>query len=86
MPESTEAVFKRGDRVKVRFSGEGVGRIVGALGPFGGGGVLLYRIRYPRERVPGDISKRRPKPRYTQAPEDQIELVAPAPAPPPEAA
>ena len=74
--------FKVGDRVKVLHPGDLHGRIVEFRGPLGPGGVLIYRVRFPRK----------PKPVYIELREDQLVLVptprkvgpspfAPGPAP-----
>lgn len=81
MDNSTEPKFKQGDRVQVKNSGSGVGKVVGLYGPIADGGMMLYRIRYTHKRIAGEPRHHRPKPSYTQASEDRLELVAPTPTP-----
>jgi hypothetical protein len=65
------ALFKLGDRVKIRLS-KLRGRIVEVHGPLGPGGAQLYRVRY----------RRKPTPAYIDVREDQLILLPPKASPP----
>lgn len=64
--KKADVSYKRGDRVKIRLS-QLRGRIVEFHGPFGPGGVNLYRVRY----------RRKPTPAYIDVREDQLILLPP---------
>jgi hypothetical protein len=65
MPSKKPAVpFKPGDWVKIRHT-NWRGPIVGLRGPIGHGGVQLYEVRY----------RAKPKPAYTVAREDELQLI-----------
>jgi hypothetical protein len=55
--------FKVGDRVKIRYSGHGPGKIVEYRGPLGPGGARIYTVRIPRKPL---------KPIYIEVREDQL--------------
>jgi hypothetical protein len=75
MPAEQPAMrFKLGDRVKIHHWAWS-GRIVELRGALGPGGANVYRVRY----------KRKPRPRYIEVREDQLELIPPAPEADPKA-
>jgi hypothetical protein len=57
--------LKLGDLVQIRHAAKMRGRIVELRGPLGPGGAQIYRVRIFRK----------PKPKYIELREDQLELI-----------
>lgn len=66
MSDTQSAIFKPGDRVKILSNTGHIGRVVEVRGPFGPGGMMVYRIRI----------RKKPKPAYVEVREDQLEVLA----------
>jgi hypothetical protein len=64
--QTTEPLFKLGDRVKIRYS-KMSGPIVELRGPLGPGGAQIYRVRI----------RRKPTRAYTEVREAQLILLPP---------
>lgn len=57
-PAEVSITYKVGDRVRIKHSGFGVGRIVEERGPLGPGGVPIYRVLVQVKPAPISIEVR----------------------------